>query len=832
MTWSMNWLKLALFWSLPFVVGLLLSVFAAFSILLDQANEQAVQSVRVLAERVQAQHRLVHEDALLLARSNAVQVTLRLRLRPQLRKILHERLRLFGSMEGTPLAVAVYLKGRPGAWLALSTFEDLSSRQLDRLCRTKQELQMSPPHQFEVVRQPVSYQSQSVGRLCVVGALNHHSDRLNGRVLDGRPLIRLNDEQVWRDFFTLDRVDLSGGHVYAHEVGLEEDQRLQVGLLMPSLPEMALAQLRGDTRVWQWALVALPLLFFAYLGMQIWWMRTLKKEAGTRLALFSELQEGVALVDAEGHIQEANARMQVLLAQAASREDKQDFIRLFQLEDSDETLEALIQAVVKEGVNWHSDGLVRMRFPDGSLHWAELSLAPIPDSNSALVVLEVKDEQQRMIEELRWQATHDEPTGVFNIRGFLSAGRRLLARRKNGATSLVIVELMHLRALNESIGRESVDRLLRQVARLMRTLGREHCGRAVVGRHSSSEFYMLVPCDADATAELAERLLEELSALKGEGRGKKVTPKVLVGHMSVRPQETLEQAAGRGSLLIKSLLDSNRSGIADLDRDDVRVEAPGLIPLLQWALEEDRFELYGQRIEPLKSGLGPARYEVLLRLKDQEGRFVSPGDFIPAAERYGLAQDIDLWVVENLFRQYGDIYREWAEQGRSIYPFSINLSGATLGDAASARRLLALAEKYDISPALLAFEVTETAAIERIEVARDVLGELASAGCTILLDDFGTGQSSLQYLRTLPVQVIKIDGTFVRHLLDSPVDQAVVEASILLAQRMGCKSVAEFVEDEAHCERLRELGADLVQGYGIEPPRPLAELFPASEERS
>lgn len=245
---------------------------------------------------------------------------------------------------------------------------------------------------------------------------------------------------------------------------------------------------------------------------------------------------------------------------------------------------------------------------------------------------------------------------------------------------------------------------------------------------------------------------------------------------------------------------------------------------MQWvskiikALEENRFRLYCQAITPIKNKYSGYHYEILLRLQGENGVLVAPMAFIPAAERYNLMPQIDRWVVSSLFASLKDA----RHQIQSLY--TVNLSGASFNDDNFLDFLKEQFSIYQIPPQKICFEVTETVAISNLNKATRFIRQLKKLGCCFALDDFGTGMSSLAYLKNLPVDYLKIDGHFIRNIVEDPINTAMVEAINRIGHIMGLQTIAEFVEDDAILAKIKDLHIDYAQGYRIAKPCPFEAI--------
>lgn len=246
---------------------------------------------------------------------------------------------------------------------------------------------------------------------------------------------------------------------------------------------------------------------------------------------------------------------------------------------------------------------------------------------------------------------------------------------------------------------------------------------------------------------------------------------------------------------------------------------------LRDAIEQNKFVLYVQPIASTQMPSEIQHYEVLLRLFDEQGHLVSPGEFIPAAERYDLMAAIDRWVIENSLawmQQYRD------KTGQSI-KLAINLSAQSLGHEMNMDFISEQLTQYEIDPANVCFEITETAAVANFSHTIKLIKRLHSMGCSIALDDFGSGMSSFAYLKNMPVDYLKIDGHFIKDIATDSIDHAMVASINQVGHVMGIETIAEFVEDEKILKRLQKIGVDYVQGYGIARPHPIDELLADNE---
>jgi len=436
-----------------------------------------------------------------------------------------------------------------------------------------------------------------------------------------------------------------------------------------------------------------------------------------------------------------------------------------------------------------------------------------------------------MADQLAYQASHDALTGLLNRREFERCVNEALTRSETQRLEHVLccVDLDRFKIVNDTCGHAAGDTLLRQLAALFQQEVRRGDSLA---RLDGDEFgVLLTSCPLDRGMAIADAVREAVAQ-----------------HRFVWEQHTFTVGASIGVVAISSppvnLDDVMQAADAacytakDKGRNRVHLHQPGDFDLTrrqgdsQWAgrilaaIREQRLELYYQTIVPVGPDEGAGRFgELLLRLREEDGALILPGAFLPAAERYSLLTAIDRWVVATAFTTLAEHYTHGPAPAGDLY--SINLSGASIGDESFLAFVRAQLAEHQIRSEIICFELTETVAITNLGVAVEFINELRSLGCRFALDDFGSGLSSFAYLKNLPVDFLKVDGRFVRGIAHDNIDRAMVEAVNRIGHEMGLRTIAEFVETDAILQCLRELGVDYAQGYGIARPGPLAEWLTA-----
>jgi diguanylate cyclase (GGDEF)-like protein/PAS domain S-box-containing protein len=433
-------------------------------------------------------------------------------------------------------------------------------------------------------------------------------------------------------------------------------------------------------------------------------------------------------------------------------------------------------------------------------------------------------ERNRFESQLQFQADHDALTGLMNRRRFEEELpiQAEAASRFDASLAVVLLDLDNFKDVNDTRGHSVGDELIRAVARVLRNQLRDN---DVLARLGGDEFaVLLVAADADGALEIAERLREAVSEHTHVVGGARlhVTASIGIALWDPSQGDPAELLADADVAMYESKeAGRNRSAIYRTDRGGRERMETRLTwtTRLRRALDSDALTLFAQPIRALAGD--EDRYEVLLRLRSDDGTVVSPSVFLPTAERHGLIGEIDRWVITRAI----ELAAEQHGAGRPVC-LEINVSGRSLADPDLLTFISGLIDSTGADPRKLVFEVTETAAIENLQEARELASGLGELGCEFALDDFGAGFSSFVHLKHLPVDYMKIDGDFIAGLATSETDQLVVQALIQLARGMGMRTVAEFVSDAATADLLAAYGADFLQGNHIGRPVPIAEALP------
>ncbi len=459
-----------------------------------------------------------------------------------------------------------------------------------------------------------------------------------------------------------------------------------------------------------------------------------------------------------------------------------------------------------------------------------VQVVPCRDSfnqvDGCLLVFRDTSQAGRENHRLNWQARHDALTALPNRQSFEHEISQAVsaAKARQATFGLLYIDVYQFKVINDSCGHVGGDELLRQLSELMSSKLRN---QDLLARLGSDEFAVLLRnCTLAGAQRVADILLSAVQAFQFQWNMRDIKVGISIGVLVIDHDAESEAqilATANAACCAAKELGRNRIHLYNKDREvEQRRNEINWVVQINDALTENRLCLYEQAIAALSDDAleqGVEHSEILLRMKDPDGVLIGPAEFIPAAERFGLMDDVDRWVINAVIEHMSR--RKDKALGAKIY--SVNLSGFSLGDPSLADFVIERIERAGIDASLLHFEVTETAAIRHLDSAIEFMQRLKVLGSRFYLDDFGSGLSSFGYLKDLPVDYLKIDGSFVRTMLDDSNSLAMVSTINHLAHSMGLKTVAEYVESDALKQELAQVGVDYIQGYGVARPKPLTD---------
>ena len=442
-------------------------------------------------------------------------------------------------------------------------------------------------------------------------------------------------------------------------------------------------------------------------------------------------------------------------------------------------------------------------------------------------ITERKQTEQR----LSYQASHDNLTGLLNRHKFEQCANRLFARIKTekGEHAMCFMDLDQFKVINDTCGHVAGDELLRQIGKRIQDTTRK---QDIFARMGGDEFGMLLEyCTLEQAQHRADAILHAIKNFLFLWEGEEYRIGISIGLVVItETTKNFTELFKQADAACYMAKESGRNRIHVYNPEDSRVaQRHGemrWVARINQALKEDRFVIYAQSIVSLDENNTARHYEILLRMIDEKGDLISPGFFLPAAERYDIMGKVDIWVIENVIILL-DKYPGFID---GIDFIAINISGQSVSNTDFLNWIISLIKEKKIDPKKICFEVTETAAISNLEEASEFITALRNLGCRFALDDFGSGLSSFGYLKSLPVDFLKIDGMFVKDIVDNPIDCAMVKSINDIGHVMGMKTIAEFVENDEIKEVLRAIEVDHVQGYGIDKPKAFIQILEHSLE--
>ncbi|UTW44303.1 EAL domain-containing protein [bacterium SCSIO 12696] len=547
--------------------------------------------------------------------------------------------------------------------------------------------------------------------------------------------------------------------------------------------------------------------------------------------IYEQVADGLILVDDQGLMEHVNPVGLELLHSSETNLLHGKVSRwLTFVDDSGEPLACPASEALRRGTLVNLPEGAQLKVADYPPVSAMASAMPLRNRKNDLVgvvvIFRAVSESRRMSSRLAWQSMHDPLTQLANRRQLVADLAQLIEQTENSMDThtLLYIDLYNFSVINDTCGHNAGDELLRQFARLLTRLGDKD---DTVARLGNDEFALLLKNrSVEECREIADQLLWQIKTFSfpwGERRlkvGASIGAKVIDSsiHSAI---DVLVEAGSACSAAKES--GRNRIHFHYLAKDVTRRQSVAeWIPRITEALEEDRFVLYVQPIVPTGKVEPTARhYEVLVRMVGRDGKLVSPGEFIPAAEHYGIIDELDRWTFE---RTISYLQRQLASNQGYQQRFSVNISGGTIGDEDFREYVLRRFRETKVDPRHIQFEITETAAVRNFDRAMEFIRALKAQGCYFSLDDFGSGLSSFAYLKQLPVDFLKIDGSFIHNMEFNDVDYSMISTINHLGHIMGIRTVAECVENENQLAMLREIGLDYVQGYAVAQPKPMDQL--------
>lgn len=555
--------------------------------------------------------------------------------------------------------------------------------------------------------------------------------------------------------------------------------------------------------------------------------KNLAEEQDRSLVTLASISDGVLLTDPHGHITFMNSE-----AQRLTGHDFQDMVPLNATE-----VTILVDESSNEILPIHPVTQCRMqRSPVGSSFPVLLCASDyrqIPVEYTASPILRGQNQLTGIVMILRdvsaardaahqmaWQATHDSLTGIWSRNEFERRLETLIRAPRTHTHShcLLYVDLDQFKVVNDTCGHAAGDEMLRQITYLMHQEIRQ---TDIFARLGGDEFgILLLDCPFETASQIAEKLRTTVRDFRFVWKNRLFETGASIGLVMLDTHlENASSAMSQADMACYAAKDKGRNQVHVVAANDEefmrRQNDMRWASRISMALDENRFRLYAQEIRPLGNDLEP-HLEVLLRMIDETGAEIPPGAFIPAAERYGLMNKIDRWVIQHTLEALNSCH---CRQGE--IRLAINLSGLSLLDKELPALIRNTLRELAIAPEAICFEITETAAISNLTSAMQFINEFRAMGCQFSLDDFGSGMSSFGYLKSLPVDFLKIDGAFVRDIVSDPIDRIFVETIHRIGQAMNKQTIAEYVENQDIIDVLTEIGVDYIQGYGVSRPMPL-----------
>lgn len=537
--------------------------------------------------------------------------------------------------------------------------------------------------------------------------------------------------------------------------------------------------------------------------------------------------DAVITTDTDGNIEYMNHVAERLTGHKLSAVSKQAVQTVFRILDQDTRtpFHNVIDACLTEGTSINNSMNVLIS-SNGSERYIESSMSPIINRTGsvegAVIVFHDETERRRMENIIHHQATHDTLTGLINRHQFNIELKQQIDHAKTHDSKHVLcyLDLDRFKPVNDTCGQAAGDELLKQISSRLHNVIRLG---DILARLGGNEFGLILKnCPVSAATEIAEKIIHSISSYDFSWEGNKFTIGVSIGIVPVTSQTgNINEVMKHADVACYTAREQgqNRSYVYNHsgNKPGHHHEEFHWASRISDALEQDRFKIYAQSIHPLDpASNNHTHIEILVRMEDENGRLLPPASFIPAAERYKLMGAVDQHVIRETFKFIS------AHDHEGIC-FSINLSANSLNEDRLAAFIKQCMNEFEIQAGLICFEIPEASAVSNLIKTANLIEELSNEGFKFALDDFGGSLSSFNYLKDLPVDYLKIDGGFVRDMVDSKMDHAMVAAINQLGHDMGIRTIAEFVENDDIIEQIQLVGVDFAQGYGISRPKPLSD---------
>jgi diguanylate cyclase (GGDEF)-like protein/PAS domain S-box-containing protein len=572
--------------------------------------------------------------------------------------------------------------------------------------------------------------------------------------------------------------------------------------------------------------------------------KELTREKEHAIVTLESIADAVIRTDANGNIEYLNPVAEQLTGiseENATSQSISDLLLLRNNETNEVIHNPVLECIQSGKAIYHQREDIVLLKDDQNID-IEYSVAPIRDASNlitgAVMVLQDVRHARELTKQLSYQARHDALTGLYNRREFEIHLQKAIesAHRQSQHHSVCYIDLDQFKIVNDTCGHIAGDELLRSLTQHIVHKVRD---TDILARLGGDEFGVLLKkCPLSEATHIADKLRESIKQFRFRWDDRIFEVGASIGLVEITNDSLdITQVLSAADIACYAAKDSGRNRVHVYQAEDIdlarrRGEMQWHTQIIQ-ALKEDRFLLYYQPIIPISDPDGKhVHYEILLRMQDQAGNIIMPGKFMPAAERYNLMTDIDRWVINKLCttcnEKMGALSRQHEKDGQFVV--SINLSGASLSDDSFLEYIKHMLSDFSIPPQAICFEITETVAISNLGMAQQFIAELKQLGCLFALDDFGSGMSSFYYLKNLPVDYLKIDGSFVQHMVNDPMDRALVESANQIGHVLNMQTIAEFVEDDATLALLTSIGVNYAQGYHFARPQPLQQAAMISQQ--